>query len=169
MQPARFDNYKKTNFTDGGRPQKVKRGHSGYALSVNETLDYNMSCFYTTPTEENPARIKIAANPNIGAEKIYVDHYTKLARVKDDRGDGHNELYRYVKQRSIDVDYPYAGALADYAYFHRKFDLPDSHAAGLGKKGKPVDKQKFRKPAETSQPKSSFTVKIKRRARKLRF
>jgi hypothetical protein len=153
-KPARFDSKKQTSFDEGGKVHKVKKGHDGYALNVDEVLDLNMSCFYLFD-ENAPTRIKIAPNPSQSAEKEWMQHYTRLYRNKGRTGP-HGTDYFYEKQLQEGVDYPYAGAMADFCHKVRKSDLPQGTGEGLGSIKKPFLKQQ-----QQQQKKSPMKAKKK--------
>ena len=110
LQPGRFDHYQQTKL-DRGKVNKSKEG-TWYQINVDDALQDNLGCFYYN--DEKPIMIRIAANPKRSREKEYIEHYTKVARVKRETPRG--TVYTFQKLRTKDVDYPYAGALADYAY-----------------------------------------------------
>jgi hypothetical protein len=121
LQPARFDWHRQTSF-DRGKVVKVKSGHSGFALDRDDALQDNLGRFFESA--ERGRRISIAPCPDRALEKAWVEHYTKIARVKEDGPRG--PVYTYRKLRQRDVDFPFAGALAEYVFRHLGAVLPGS-------------------------------------------
>lgn len=109
LEAARFDHTLSTKF-DAGSKKRMKRGR-GHALNREDVLDWNLSRFYDVG--ERGRRIALAPCPQRPTERAYIDHYTKIARVKKDTARG--PVYVYRKLRQKDVDFPFAGALAEYA------------------------------------------------------
>jgi len=110
LQPGRFDHYKKTT-PDSGKENKSKVG-TWYQLDVDDCLQQNLGRFYFN--KEKPLMIAIAPNPKRSREKEYIEQYTKIARVAVTTSAGTKHVYK--KLRTKDVDYPYAGGLADHSY-----------------------------------------------------
>ena len=110
LQPGRFDHYQQTKL-DRGKVNKSEAG-TWYQINVDDALQDNLGRFYYN--DEKPLMIAIAPNPKRAREKEYIEHYTKIARVKRETARG--TIYTFQKLRTKDVDYPYAGGLADYAY-----------------------------------------------------
>lgn len=110
LQPGRFDHYQQVKL-DRGKINKSEVG-TWYQINVDDALQDNLGRFYWN--KEKPIMIAIAPNPKRSREKEYIDHYTKIARIKRETPRG--PIYTFQKLRQKDVDYPYSGALADYSY-----------------------------------------------------
>jgi hypothetical protein len=126
-QPARFDHYRKTSF-DRGKVVKVKKGHGGFSVNVDDALQDHLGRFFESGENR---RITIAHNPQRAREVEWVDHYTRIARVREETPNG--PIFTYRKLREKDVDYPYAGALACYAYRLTGGEIPGGGKYGAVK------------------------------------
>jgi hypothetical protein len=114
-EAVRCDWHRKTSFR-AGEVVKIKKGGSkGYAIDEDAALEENISRFFALDKTEGGRRIRFALCPNAGLQATLVEHYTKIARVQEKGPDG-KEVFRYRKLRPRDVDFPYAGAFADYAF-----------------------------------------------------
>lgn len=128
LAPARFDHYRKTQF-GRGKTVKTKDGRY-YALNRDDTLDAIMTRFFHT--EERPRRVRVAVPHRRGLLSEWIEHHTKLARVKEERGGASGAVYTYRKLRPIDVDFPFAGALAEESYRQGGGSAPPGKAGGYG-------------------------------------
>lgn len=112
-EAIRCDPYRKTSF-EPGKVVRIKKGGSrGYAVDEDQVLDENLSRFYADA--KRGQRIRIALAPNAGLQKALAEQYTKIARIRE-QGPNGVSVWRYKKLRPKDVDFPHAGAFADYAH-----------------------------------------------------
>jgi predicted RNA-binding Zn-ribbon protein involved in translation (DUF1610 family) len=123
IQPARFE-WRMRGFKRG-TIEKMKKG-KGFNVNEDDALQDNIGRFFDTP--DRPARIAIAPCPNRGMEAGWVDQYTKIARVKENTPRG--PVWKFKKLRSKDVDFPFAGALAEFARRQRGGSIPGAGTFG---------------------------------------
>jgi len=130
FQPAKFEWRAGARF-DRGKFVKVKHGHGGFSMNRDDALQANLGRFFDVG--ERGRRIAIAVCPSRALERAYIDHYTHIARVKENTTKG--PIYTYRKLRTKDVDFPFAGALAEEAKRYSGTAMPAT-GAGLRTGGK---------------------------------
>lgn len=111
LQPGRFDWHRKASL-ERGKVIKSKSG-KGYSVNRDDALQDNLGRFFDAG--ERGVRIAVARCPRRALEREWTEQYTKIARVKDSKGDAQGVVYSYRKLREKSVDFPFAGALAEYA------------------------------------------------------
>lgn len=151
---VRCDWHRKTSFKRG-EVVKIKRGAKGYAIDEDSALELNMGRFFA-----DVPRIRFAVAPRPGLTDTLVEHYTKIARVPEATAAG--PVVRYQKLRPRDVDFPYAGAFADYAYA----ELRGTSFSGAGGGGYgPVDKVRQSAAARGTREAARKALHVARRKR----
>ena len=123
IQPARFE-WRMRGFKRG-TIEKMKKGR-GFNVNEDDALQDNIGRFFELP--DRPPRIAIAPCPNRGLEKEYIEQYTKIARVREDTPRG--PVWKFKKLRQRGVDFPFAGALAEFAKRQRGNAVPGDSRYG---------------------------------------
>ena len=158
FEPARFDWQRQAKF-DRGKVVKVKRGHRGYAVGRDDALQDNLGRFFEAP--ERGRRIRVAPCPQRALEREWVVQYTRIARVREDTARG--PVYTYRKLRQKGVDFPFAGALAEFAFRHGGAQRP-----GAGGYGSVKDAKGRKRPNPTggAQPSARSALRVVKRTRR---
>lgn len=110
--------------------EKIKggrKGQKGHNLNLDDALQDNIGRFFELPNR--PPRIAIAPCPSRALEANFIEQYTKIARVKGD-GPGDEAEWRFKKLRQKNVDFPFAGALAEAARRQRGGTVPGAGVYG---------------------------------------
>lgn len=155
LQPARFE-WRMRGF-ERGKIVRLKKG-KGFAINKDDALQDNIGRFFETP--DRPRRIAIATCPQRALEAEWVEHYTKIARVRERTARGDVFTYRKLRQRN--VDFPYAGALAEYAFRQRGGTIPGGGSYG-STKGIKERAEPGRKPDGSTAPRKVLRI-VKRRS-----